>query len=312
MRLVGVMMVRNAADIIEACLRHNLAFLDGIAIVDHGSTDGTSDILAALLREGLPVFIGNEDEPAFNPPTVVNRLVRHVFATSDANWVFPLDCDEFLKTPSRAHLENTLRAVPPQRHLQLDWLTYVPQFDVGDDMLKLLRSARRLAKERHGVSKMAVGRHFLNDETDQIPKGNHVILRTTGPVPLAPCVKCAAENAALAHVPIRSTPQFVAKMANGWLANLAGGDIQGGKSSHQREAFEYLRSGRPVTRSQLNAFAMNYGVPQNRWLPADAIELIDDPFLADIKLTHEHYGVRDPLALVLAVAERLVKQAHPL
>ena len=145
MRLVGVMMVRNAADIIEACLRHNLAFLDGIAIVDHGSTDGTSDILAALLREGLPVFIGNEDEPAFNPPTVVNRLVRHVFATSDANWVFPLDCDEFLKTPSRAHLEDTLRAVPPQRHLQLDWLTYVPQFDVGDDMHQIapLRATSR-------------------------------------------------------------------------------------------------------------------------------------------------------------------------
>ena len=304
-------MVRNGADIIEACLRHNVTFLDGVAVVDHGSTDGTSDILAALLREGLPIFIGNDDTPAFQQSAVITRLVRHVFATSDASWVFPLDCDEFLKAPSRASLEETLRSVPPNRHLQIDWLTYVPQFDVGDDTLKLLRSARRLAKERHGVSKMVVSRHFLNAD-EQIPKGNHVILRTAGPVPLAPAAKCAPEHVALAHVPIRSASQFTAKMANGWLANLAGGDIHDGKSSHQREAFEYLRSGRPLTRSHLLACAMNYSVPQNRWLPVDAIELIDDPFLADIRLTHDHYGIRDPLALVLAVAERLVKKTDPL
>jgi hypothetical protein len=32
------MVVRDECDIIELAVRHNLALLDGIAIIDHGST----------------------------------------------------------------------------------------------------------------------------------------------------------------------------------------------------------------------------------------------------------------------------------
>jgi hypothetical protein len=49
MRLFGVMMVRNEADIIEASVRHNLSVLDGLVVIDHGSFDATADILVALL-----------------------------------------------------------------------------------------------------------------------------------------------------------------------------------------------------------------------------------------------------------------------
>ena len=48
MKLYGVAMVRNEADIIEAFVRHNLTVLDGLVVVDHSSDDGTSEILSAL------------------------------------------------------------------------------------------------------------------------------------------------------------------------------------------------------------------------------------------------------------------------
>ena len=57
MRLVGVSMVRNEADIIEAFVRHNAAVLDALVVVDHGSVDGTREILFALRDEGLPLAI---------------------------------------------------------------------------------------------------------------------------------------------------------------------------------------------------------------------------------------------------------------
>ena len=47
MRLLAAAHVRNEADIVEAFVRHNLALLDGIAIVDHMSVDETPDILRA-------------------------------------------------------------------------------------------------------------------------------------------------------------------------------------------------------------------------------------------------------------------------
>lgn len=61
MRLVGAMVVQDAADIVEAFVRHNLTLLDGLAIVDHASGDGTTEILAALVAERLPVFVARDE-----------------------------------------------------------------------------------------------------------------------------------------------------------------------------------------------------------------------------------------------------------
>jgi hypothetical protein len=310
MRLVGATVVRNGADVIESCVRHNLTVLDGIAIVDHGSFDGTSDILAALAREGLPVFVARDETPAFDQSAMINRLVRHVFSTSDADWVFPIDSDEFLKVRSRPVLEEILRSVPPQCYLLMPWLTYVPRFGADDDMPTLLRGARRLANERHGLRKVVLRRHFHENTAATVMKGNHGVHRGTS-LPLANAdLMCASDDVALAHVPVRSAPQFAAKIATGWLGTLATGAVAGGESFHWREAYAYLRSGRPLTPAQLTAFAMNYSISQDRWLPADAIEMVDDPFFADVKLMHTHFGIQDPLAMVLTVAERLLSNRN--
>lgn len=53
MKLYGATMLHNEADLGESFARHSLAVLDGLAGVDHGSTDGTSELLAALVAEGL-------------------------------------------------------------------------------------------------------------------------------------------------------------------------------------------------------------------------------------------------------------------
>ena len=42
-------MLRNEADVVESFVRHNLSLLDGLLVVDHGSSDGTSEILDALV-----------------------------------------------------------------------------------------------------------------------------------------------------------------------------------------------------------------------------------------------------------------------
>ena len=76
---------------------------------------------------------------------------------------------------------------------------------------------------------------------------------------------------------------------------------------HWQEAFEYLRSGRPLAPRQLEAFAFNYGVPMQRWLPTDAHMLVDDPFLRDVTLRYPRGATPAPLPLVLRQVERMLR-----
>ena len=49
-------MVKNEMDIIESFVRYNVNYLDGMIILDNGSTDNTLNILKSLKNEGLPII----------------------------------------------------------------------------------------------------------------------------------------------------------------------------------------------------------------------------------------------------------------
>ncbi len=71
MKLWGVAMARDEADIIEAFVRHNLSVLDGLSIIDHGSTDGTGEILASLAKEGLKLTVGHDPSVEFRQSATI-------------------------------------------------------------------------------------------------------------------------------------------------------------------------------------------------------------------------------------------------
>ena len=66
MKLFGAAMLRNEADVVESFVRHNLSLLDGLLVVDHGWSDGTSEILDALIAEGLPLEVERDGGPTTN------------------------------------------------------------------------------------------------------------------------------------------------------------------------------------------------------------------------------------------------------
>jgi glycosyltransferase involved in cell wall biosynthesis len=97
-------MVRDAADVVEACLRHHHALgAERILVVDNGSTDGTLELLRRLARD-LPISV-ESDGGAFRQDLAFTRLAREA-ARQGADWVLPLDADEFWVTPG-----DTLGAV---------------------------------------------------------------------------------------------------------------------------------------------------------------------------------------------------------
>ena len=109
MRLIAVSIVKNEADIIEAFVRHTLAWVDHHLVFDHASTDGTRQILGVLQAEGLPLTLFTDDALGNLQQTRSNHLTRLAAEQYAADWILPLDADEILSGPGRAALEQGLR-----------------------------------------------------------------------------------------------------------------------------------------------------------------------------------------------------------
>ena len=293
LRLWGVSMVRNEADIIEPFVRHNLTILDGLAIVDHGSYDATLAILDRLARERLPLVVYENDMPGYLQEHITTSAVRRTLSELGADFVFPLDADEFLKVPSRVELERGLRAIPPGMH-------------------GLLRGAKRLATERHVFHKAIVSRHLLATPDALLSEGNHYVApRAHAPAhESGPHARMREHVAAIAHVPIRSAAQLVAKVAIKKLGRVAA-SADWKPDAASQTAYETVRSGRALDARSLLEHAVNWSVPRDAWVAADSVSLVDDPFLAPIELRYTPPSAADPLPLVLAATERIVRRLAP-
>ena len=97
----------------EAFVRHTLAFVDHMLLLDNGSSDGTMAILAALRAEGLPLTV-LQGRSAIHCEIEYNTLLYHTADRAfSPDWVLHLDADEFADTRV-AELRARLEAVPAE------------------------------------------------------------------------------------------------------------------------------------------------------------------------------------------------------
>ena len=272
MRIWGVSMVRNEADVIEAFVRHNLAFLDGLVVMDHGSIDSTPRILTRLKAEGLALFRLQDAEAGFFQGSRISALARECFARTDADFVFALDADEFLRAPSRESIEAALEALPPGVYGRQPWRSYVPtRFDhpFGAHCLEF-----RVRDERIQRFKVILPRTFQDRADDMVSEGNHWVAdMASGQA--APSQELDAEAVSLAHCPVRSREQLESKTRLGWPSLHAAGGRAAEKAYHWRELYDDLARGISLTDERLRAIASNYTIPRAQWL--DHVELVRDP-----------------------------------
>ena len=306
MRIVGFMVARNEEDIVEATVRHNLLTLDALTVVDHGSDDATPGILASLVREGLPLTVERDETLGLNQSRVTTEHARRMFE-SGADLCVPLDADEFLRMPSRATFERVAAAADASVHMVMPWLTYLPAFDAPGDLVARLAHPRRLPEERHGLYKVIVRRSLLDRPRAIVSVGNHRVDNGDGnghfPHDVLP-----ASVVSLAHVPVRSVGQIIAKVATGRLSRRLAGLNDDTVSPHLRDEYDAILAGRPLTREHLTAIVANYSVPPQRRVDPATIAWIEDAFLADIELRYTPAQPPNPLARILTFGERVAAE----
>ena len=311
MRLFGIAMVRNEADVIEAFVRHNLGVLDGLAIADHGSLDGTSDILAKLQGEGLPLRVVQAAEAEFFQSRHMTELARTTFARENADFVFALDADEFLKVASRATLERALAAVPPGMHVLAHWLTYVPDdLEATDGAFGAGHLWWRLKAERHSMHKVIVGRALLLQPRAFITDGNHLVSEPAAAKP-PQHARLGSDVVAYAHCPVRSREQLCSKVIIGYLADLAAQTPGKEFAHHWGELYKAVRAGEKLTPSRLREIACNYTLRWAKWRPVEEIELVEDPVPLAFDLRYQASPVPDTLHRLMRFTEALLEHRNP-
>lgn len=94
MKVVGLCMVRDEADVIALTVAHHLGLgFDSILVVDNGSSDGTDRVLEQLSRAD-PRVQWMRDNSEWRQAEKTTELAREAYRNGAA-WVVPFDADEF-------------------------------------------------------------------------------------------------------------------------------------------------------------------------------------------------------------------------
>lgn len=218
MRLIGVAMVRNEADIVEAFVRHNLRFLDHLVVVDHASSDATAEILRRLRDEGLPLTIGLDTSIEFHQGRVLSAAMRQALERYSCDYGFALDADEFVVPGSRDALERELARIPDGGVGYLRWSLHVPDRAVRADAHPFERMRLRIEDARVTMRKVVVPRAFASMPSRWIDSGNHWVFDAPAGGPQR-VVEGTPLDARLAHLPFRSVAQTAQKVVLGHFAH---------------------------------------------------------------------------------------------
>jgi hypothetical protein len=182
-------------------------------------------------------------------------LARGAFDKCAADWVVPLDADEFLHVPSRDALEAALGGVTADV-AGLRWQTYVasPEGERGHP----LRSLRwRVDTAKDPLSKVMLSRRVLERDW-RIGRGNHVVFEQAGDR-LNWTVGETLPGMMLAHLPLRSPEQLAAKALVGWSSRRL---TYGPKAAtttnswHLRELFTRIAAGEKITARDVHDYAI--------------------------------------------------------
>lgn len=216
--VIAVAMVRNEQDVVERFVRHNLAVIDGLVVLDHKSRDATPAILQALVDEGLPLAVWTTPLPGKHQALWMSRMARHAARELGAHPVVPLDADEFLTGSTVAGMRGLLQATASDGAQALEWMSYVPMpDDPAGETDVIARITHRRAREVSRTLKLAVGRDLAAREDFLWSHGMHRIACAFEAVAIRP----QQRQLSLAHMPVRSVEQLRAKVATSRLANAA-------------------------------------------------------------------------------------------
>lgn len=268
-RVIGVAMVKNEADIIELFIKINSRFFHEIHILDHRSTDYTAKIIKSMQDLGYPVkYILLENESGdYNQAEITTSYVQKVAREVECDYIMPIDADEFPHLNPNQSLNKTLGdATRESGYCLIPWVTYCP---INDGYLKgpapLYENFRARSAEPSQYYKVILTRNL--GRTAKLCTGNHDIAGTN-------LVKPKKIKAILQHVPVRSAEQIISKAIIGSAALKLTKNHKKGETFHWDEmAKKITEKGMKLSYEDVLEIALNYAKLNDR-KPASKIAVL--------------------------------------
>lgn len=224
---VGLSICRNEADILESFVRHNLALLDALYLVDHCSSDGSREILRQLCEEDDCLRVIFHDDPEFDQASLTTAYAKRLARQYAGDWIFILDADEFISVDSPGALSRSLPVGSSLEPIALPWKTYIPlpTDDPSEANPAVRIKHRRCSEEAQSKttpsSKVAFSAALAHNDWFRIDHGAHHIYTPSGPIPGTPIA-----GVFLAHFPVRSPAQLKNKILTSFWATVSSGPSQ--------------------------------------------------------------------------------------
>jgi glycosyltransferase involved in cell wall biosynthesis len=228
MKVFGISIVRNEVDIIELNILHHLSLgLDEILIVDNGSSDGTNRVLQQLGMDGRIKWSRNAGP--YRQPEIFTELAREAYRRG-ADWVLPIDADEFWDATNRDLREVLERSNAGALRVQI--VNFIQRRELRNTFPSALVHMTRRAPQPIGpvecCQELVESRQIAYVEmmyppkwvsracpTSEIKAGNHLVTGVEGPCEDTDMIVCL-------HAPLRARSILDAKADTGRRADEAG------------------------------------------------------------------------------------------
>lgn len=248
-------------DIVDCFVEHTLRFADEMIVV---STEegATRRALKQMEHDNLSIRVIDHQPSYHDQHEVLSRLLMD--AAHDADWILPLDADEFVSGDIRSVLADADSAKPSA----LAWKTYVPT--AADDVTEMdvkRRIRHRRSEETPQFTKVVIPAAIVTPDMT-IAQGNHAIAHGNG-------MRAEGDilpTVFLAHFPVRSSLQMQSKIDRSWPAVARNPARLMTEAMHWKTLHERF-AGQEIDTETLTEIALRYATSADAPTPT----LVDDP-----------------------------------